>query len=97
MTEAAAPARDRIALLDALRGFALFGILLANILYWAGWLFMSPEQKITLAGTRQVQVEHFVHQFLIDGKFYTLFSLLFGMGFALQLQRLEKTPVSAPR
>ena len=97
MTEAAAPARDRIALLDALRGFALFGILFANILYWAGWLFMSPEQKITLAGTRQVHVEHFVHQFLIDGKFYTLFSLLFGIGFALQLQRLEKRGIDGVR
>lgn len=97
MTATAAPTRDRIALLDALRGFALFGILLANILYWAGWLLMSPEQQVALAGTRQTEVEHFVHKLLIDGKFYTIFSLLFGIGFALQLQRLEKRGIDGVR
>ena len=89
MTGTAAPTRDRITLLDALRGFALFGILLANMLYWAGWLLMSPEQQVALAGTRQTDIEHLLHKLLIDGKFYTIFSLLFGIGFALQLQRLE--------
>ena len=39
----------RIALLDALRGFALFGILLANIFGWSGWLFLTSEQKAALA------------------------------------------------
>ena len=71
--EGAAPARDRIDAIDALRGLALGGILLANILYWSGWLFLKPEQKVALAGAGQVHFEHFVHQFLIDGKFYTLF------------------------
>ena len=95
--EKSAPARDRIDALDALRGFALCGILLANMLYWSGWLFMKPEQRVALAGVEQVNIEHFVHQFLIDGKFYTLFSLLFGMGFALQLQRLEKRGIDGVR
>ena len=95
--EGAAPGRDRIEAIDALRGLALMGILLANMLYWSGWLFMKPEQKVALAGVEQVDIEHFVHQFLIDGKFYTLFSLLFGMGFALQLQRLEKRGIDGVR
>ncbi len=81
---------ERIELLDALRGFALCGILLANILYWSGWIFMPPEQKIALAGEAGVAWQSFFHHALVDGKFYTLFSFLFGIGFALQLERLTK-------
>lgn len=85
----AAPAEERIDLLDALRGFALFGILLANILYWSGWIFMKPPERIALAGEDAAELQHLFHHVLVDGKFYTLFSLLFGIGFALQLARLE--------
>lgn len=35
--------------------------------------------------------------FLLDGKFYTIFSLLLGMGFALQLDRLEKRDAAGTR
>ena len=85
---ASTPAAERILLLDALRGLALFGILLANIRYWAGWNFLDEEAKKALAGP-SADVFDFLHTVLIDGKFYTIFSLLFGMGFALQLSRLE--------
>ena len=82
------PAAERIDLLDALRGLALFGILLANIRYWAGWNFLDEQAKRALAGA-SADVSDFLHTVLIDGKFYTIFSLLFGMGFSLQLSRLE--------
>lgn len=85
-----ASASERIDLIDALRGFALLGILLANINYWGGWLFMSPAQRIALAGLAQADWASFLEKLLIDGKFYTLFSLLFGLGFTLQLSRLER-------
>jgi len=81
---------ERLDILDALRGFALLGILLANIDYWSGWLFLRPEQALALAGGTQADVQHFLHKLLIDGKFYTIFSLLFGIGFTLQLSRLEQ-------
>lgn len=81
--------KDRIDLIDALRGFALFGILLANILYWSGWSFMDGAQRLAVASPGAIAWQHFLHNLLIDGKFYTLFSLLFGIGFALQLLRLE--------
>ena len=81
---------ERIELLDALRGFALCGILLANILYWSGWIFMPPDQKVALAGEGGLWWQGFFHHAFVDGKFYTLFSLLFGIGFALQLERLTK-------
>jgi len=79
---------DRIETLDALRGFALLGILLANILYWSGWTFRTPEQQLAFAGAEMVEWQYRFHHLLIDGKFYTLFSLLFGAGFALQIGRL---------
>jgi uncharacterized protein len=79
---------ERIELLDGLRGFALFGILLANILYWAGWTLMTGEQRVALAGAEEVAWQYRFHHLLIDGKFYTIFSLLFGAGFALQIGRL---------
>lgn len=85
----AATAAERIVALDALRGFALMGILLANILYWSGWGLMSDEQRLAFAGADSMQWQYRFHHLLIDGKFYTLFSLLFGAGFALQLARIE--------
>jgi uncharacterized protein len=80
---------ERIELLDALRGFALFGILLANILYWSGWAFMTEAQRVSLAGAEAAVWQYRFHHALVDGKFYTLFSLLFGAGFALQIARLS--------
>lgn len=80
---------ERIELLDALRGFALLGILLANILYWSGWGAMTEDQRIAFAGPDAAVWQYRFHHFFVDGKFYTVFSLLFGAGFALQLARLS--------
>lgn len=80
---------ERIDLLDALRGFALLGILLANILYWSGWIMMTEPQRIAFAGPETFTWQYRLHHFFVDGKFYTIFSLLFGAGFALQLARLR--------
>lgn len=80
---------ERIPQLDALRGFALFGILLANILAWSGWFLISHEENAMRFGTDAVAWQYRFHHLLIDGKFYTIFSLLFGAGFALQIARLQ--------
>ena len=79
---------DRLPVVDALRGFALFGILLANILYWSGWGMGTDAQRLAWAGPTAELWQYRFHHLLVDGKFYTLFSLLFGAGFALQLDRL---------
>ena len=81
---------ERYEVLDGLRGFALFGILLANILGWSAWGFMPAEQKLAVAGADGVRWQYIFHHMVVDGKFYTIFSLLFGVGFALQLGRLER-------
>ena len=86
----AAPTRDRIQLLDALRGFALLGILLANILYWSGWVLATEDERRAIASAAEQLWQYRFHHLLVDGKFYTLFSFLFGIGFAIQLDRLER-------
>lgn len=89
-SDSAGPTKDRIELLDALRGFALFGILLANILVFSGWMLMSEEARASLAGEGTSLWQQRFHRFLVDGKFYTIFSLLFGAGFALQIESLRR-------
>lgn len=92
MNDAATPvqATSRIKLIDALRGFALFGILLANILYWSGWVLVTDTERQAMAGPAGQIWQYRFHHLLVDGKFYTLFSFLFGLGFAVQLDRLER-------
>ncbi len=74
-------------LLDALRGFALFGILLMNLADLSGYALLSAQEKAALptaAGDGAVQI---VLATLFHGKFYTVFALLFGVGVALQIDR----------
>ena len=73
--------KKRYVILDALRGFAILGICLANFPEFSLWTFSDPSGwTVTDKVTRAIQT------FLIDGKFYTLFSLLFGIGFSIQLE-----------
>lgn len=85
-------AKDRIIFLDVLRGFALTGILFANILSWSGLKFL-PFTDIEAIGNLAIDKELYNEmKFFIDTKFYTLFSLLFGMGFYMQLSRNKDNP-----
>lgn len=89
-------AKERVVFLDVLRGFALVGILFANILSWSGIKFM-PYQDIIDLGNADVdqQLYHYL-KFFVDTKFYTLFSLLFGVGFYMQISKNRDNP-SFPR
>lgn len=80
--------KDRIDLLDALRGFALLGILLVNIPGFAFSLYDTTEFNHPWTGALNDWVNLIVHM-LADSKFYTLFSFLFGYGFALQVLRFR--------
>lgn len=77
---------ERIAVIDVLRGFALFGILAANMRGFnsPAQVYFAPDLMWTAALDRWVQG---VIDVLISGKFITLFSFLFGLGFAVQLGR----------
>ncbi len=80
------PTRDRIVVLDAVRGLALFGILVVN-----APLYFWPAQAIPLGNVPSLSpfddVANALVRFAFEGKFFTIFSLLFGIGVALQLGR----------
>jgi uncharacterized protein len=82
--------------LDVLRGFALVGILFANILSWSGIKFM-PIEEIRALGDFKIDVFLYkLLKFFVDTKFYTIFSLLFGIGFSLQFTKNKNTPGFIP-
>jgi uncharacterized protein len=80
---------ERIHVLDILRGFALIGILLMNI-EWFG----RPISELGSFNSDLTGLDHAVGWLIrcfVEGKFYKLFALLFGMGFAVMLtQAMEK-------
>lgn len=84
---AAAPAIQRTTLLDALRGFALFGVVWSNYAFLSTWVVLSPEEQQALPGAWMDAVLGPFHDILIDGKFYSIFSLLFGIGFGFFLDK----------
>jgi uncharacterized protein len=77
---------ERINVIDMLRGFAIFGILVVNTFY-----FFNPwyAPQLTEASSAADEVAHFVIYFLFVSKFYTLFSFLFGLGMFIQMSRAE--------
>ena len=80
---------ERSTLLDALRGWALFGILVANMVAFVGFSFLDDAQREASLGHQLDDLAELLIEWLIVGKFYSIFSLLFGIGFAIQLGRLE--------
>jgi len=79
---------QRLDAMDVLRGFALIGILLMNIEWFNRPIVGLGLFDLTLSGADHA-VGWFVKVF-VEGKFYKLFSLLFGMGFAVMLLRAEQ-------
>ena len=78
---------DRVVALDVLRGVAVGGILLANAFVFFGLLF-DPDGRLKQLPTAQFdRVVEFLEHVVVEGKFYSIFSLLFGIGFGLQLSR----------
>ncbi len=68
-----------------MRGFALGGIFLLNLAVFSGFAFMTPEMmSASPTAALDLPVAGLV-VWLGYGKFYSLFSLLFGIGFSLQL------------
>lgn len=81
------PPEDRLHLMDALRGFALLGILLMNIEFFNRSVHDFMSGMDTSPGAAGIAA--WVVYVFVQGKFWVLFSLLFGMGFALMQDRLE--------
>lgn len=81
-------AAERVHILDILRGFAIFGILAVNIIGFASPSFYPGYVWTGTSHWYDTIVDELILYFA-DGKFYTIFSFLFGLGFALQLSRAE--------
>jgi uncharacterized protein len=79
---------ERVQIVDILRGFALFGILLVNMAF-----FIHPFQTAVFpldpATPWYDKAAAWLVKFLGEGKFYTLFSMLFGLGLTLLMSRIE--------
>ncbi len=83
-------AGERIPALDIVRGFALIGIFLMNV----EWFTRPITELGSGVDISQVGLSYFASWFIytfVQGKFWTMFSLLFGMGFAVMLTRAESS------
>jgi uncharacterized protein len=81
---------QRIGVLDALRGFAIFGILVVNVLYFFNPLLTPVAEAGAPFADRVVK---FLTTALFDSKFYTTFSFLFGLGMYIQWSRAQERGV----
>ncbi len=81
--------RERFLALDVLRGAALFGILVMNMpsFSWTWWPTMKSDE---IWPSWWDGAEIWVARWFFAGKFNSLFSFLFGIGFTLQLERLSR-------
>jgi uncharacterized protein len=91
-----APSARRLVTLDALRGFALLGIIQINLpAFLAG-----ADPLYVLLGRSENFGDWWAFalaSFLVEAKFYPLFAFLFGYGFGLQWQALANRPLLRQR
>jgi uncharacterized protein len=81
----------RIVAIDVVRGAALFGVLVVNLTTeFRVSIFQQLIPNAVGSEGPDAAVERFVHLFL-ESKAFALFSLLFGMGLAMQFERLCET------
>ena len=85
---------ERSDILDVLRGFALFGVLLDNIFGFTGWGFFTQSMREGLPTWPADGIVGLSELTFINGKFYSLFSLLFGIGFSIILIRNEQKGIN---
>jgi uncharacterized protein len=81
-------ASERILFIDVLRGMALFGILAANMRAFFAPFDVYDQIGVLYHSRADVLAQAFIDAF-IQGKFISIFSFLFGMGFAIQMSRAE--------
>jgi uncharacterized protein len=84
-------AGERIHVLDILRGFALFGVLLANMVwFFSGYGNLEPEAAARLSTAVLDPLVLGLISFFVSSKFISIFSFLFGVGFAIQMGRARE-------
>ena len=90
MTSGPVAAADRVQELDVLRGIALFGVFVMNMVFFGNEVDHGTEQQLLALPTAGLDyaVREVVGWLMAD-KANTLFAFLFGLGFYLQMQRAE--------
>jgi len=81
-------AAERIVEIDMLRGFALFGILLVNMLTFSDNVYEYIMLRDPMGSVIDQAAVYFI-KFFGEGKFFSLFSFLFGFGLSIQMWRAE--------
>jgi uncharacterized protein len=92
MSEKMGPVRssERYMIPDVLRGIALLGICTANFPEFALYTFLKDEVTAAMPAAAIDRVIKYLQYIFIDGKFYSLFSLLFGAGFFIIISNLKE-------
>ncbi|WP_240374760.1 DUF418 domain-containing protein [Bacillus piscicola] len=90
---------ERIVTLDIVRGVALLGILFANMSFFKSPVYQMqslPGQISAFTDPFDEWTAFFIDVFVV-GKFYPMFSLLFGLGFYLFYERLKHKELPAKK
>lgn len=88
---------ERYVILDVLRGLALLGIALANFPEFSLYSFLSVEAADVMPTAGIDRIVRYLQYIFIDGKFYTIFSLLFGIGFSIIITNAARKGVNGFR
>ncbi|OYT73276.1 MAG: hypothetical protein CFK49_10555 [Armatimonadetes bacterium JP3_11] len=89
--------RERIHALDALRGIALLGILVVNMSSFKGLSTLEQFPRLESLAQPIDAATFLLIQGLFSGKFYPIFAFLFGLGFGLQMKRLQARTLNPTR
>jgi uncharacterized protein len=87
--EASVSPRQRIVTLDIVRGFALLGILIMNMPGFSTSFFAEADGS-HLWNAPIDRAADTLREMLFSGKFNSMFSLLFGIGFTIQFARMQE-------
>ena len=80
--------KDRVIIVDIIRGFALIGVLIANFTSYVDQ--QTPESVLNSISSSLDASLMNINTVFFEWKFMTLFSILFGYGFGLILESLQK-------
>ncbi|GAK08658.1 LOW QUALITY PROTEIN: putative inner membrane protein [Geomicrobium sp. JCM 19038] len=92
--------QDRIHTLDIIRGIAILGIAMANMMHFKTLADLDMMTMIEGRGLPEATLDALSSLFItffVEGKFYPMFSLLFGLGFYIFYSRTLEKDLNANR